>query len=149
MKNTLENFLQALKLTGINLAMDDLILNDLGCPHEPRGLPDGMMAVYAFQFQGQYLKIGKAGARSNARFRHQHYSANGAGSTLAKSLLNDPDFSRYALTEEHIESWIKQNVWRQDILLQADKGPFVLNFLEAFLHCAYQPKYEGFVSQRS
>jgi len=148
MQNTLKNFLQALSLTGITLNMDDLILNDLGCPHESRELPDGMMAVYTFQYQGQHLKIGKAGARSKARFRHQHYSAKGAGSTLARSLLTDPDFSCHALTQECIEAWIKQNIRRQDILLQADKGAFVLNFLEAFLHCTYQPKYEGFASQR-
>lgn len=148
MQNTLKNFLQALSLTGIHLNMDDLILNDLGFPHKSRELPDGMMAVYTFQYQGQYLKIGKAGARSQARFRHQHYSAKGASSTLARSLLNDSDFLQYKLHEDCIESWIKQNVRRQDILLQADKGPFVLNFMEAFLHCTYQPKYEGFVSQR-
>lgn len=106
------------------------------------------MAVYIFQKDGQFLKIGKAGPNSDARFRSQHYSPYRAQSNLARSLLNDRDAEAYQLDEGNVDSWIKKNVRRIDILLDRDVGIFVLNFLEAFLHCALKPKYEGHESQR-
>jgi len=62
--------------------------------------------------------------------------------------LNDPDMQHYNLNKENIKDWIKNNVVRIDIILDESLGIFVLNFLEAFMHCKLKPKYEGFDSQR-
>ena len=148
MKETIDKFLEALRLAGVNLNDSKISFDDLGCPHTPKHMPKGKMAIYTFQRNGQYLKIGKAGSRSNARFRSQHYSPYRANSNLAKSLLNDPDMQSCGLDENNIDEWIKQNIRRVDILIDEDADIFVLNFLEAFLHCAFNPKYEGFKNQR-
>jgi len=123
-------------------------IDDLGCPHTPKALPLGKMAIYAFQKDGQYLKIGKAGPNSGPRFKSQHYNPRSAKSNLAKSLLDDPDMAIYNLNEMEIAAWIKKNIRRVDILIDAVTDIFILNFLEAFLHCRFKPKYEGYENQR-
>jgi hypothetical protein len=148
MKETINNFFEALRLAGVNVDKAKISIDDLGCPHAPKGLPRGKMAIYTFQKDGEYLKIGKAGPNSDARFRSQHYSPNRAKSNLAKSLLDDPDMAPNNLGESIIAEWIKNNVQRIDILIDSDTNIFVLNFLEAFLHCKFKPKYEGFENQR-
>src|SRR5712672_3281759 len=55
----------------------------------PTSLPQGQMAVYGFFWDGVWLKIGKAGAQSQARYTSQHYNPASAPSTLAASLLRD------------------------------------------------------------
>lgn len=147
-EDRINQFIHALALAGIQLDKTKITIDDLGCPHKPNGLPKGKMAVYLFEKGNDFLKIGKAGPNSDARFRSQHYSPYRAQSNLASSLLNDPDAATNSLDESNIDDWIKTNVRRIDILLDADVGIFILNFLEAFLHCALNPKYEGFGSQR-
>lgn len=121
---------------------------DRGCPHSPSGLPQRKMGIYLFKYGDKYLKIGKAGPNSNARFRSQHYKPNSAQSNLAKSILNDPDMGKFNLNNENVSNWIKQNVRRIDILIDSSLPIFVLDLFESFLHCKFKPKYEGFQSQR-
>ena len=121
---------------------------DRGQPHAPKALPRGRMGVYAFLYNDEFLKIGKAGPRSNARFFSQHYQAQGAQSTLAKSLLADEAMARPGLTAENVGEWIRQNTRRIDILLDERLGVFALELIEAALHYRYEPRYEGFKSQR-
>lgn len=148
MKHTIDGFIKALAGAGVTLDSAKITIDDLGCPHTPKGLPSGKMAIYTFQKDGQYLKIGKAGPNSDARFRSQHYSPYRAKSNLAKSLLDDKDMAIHNLDENNVDEWIRKNIHRIDILLDQDVGIFVLNFLEAFLHCKFKPKYEGFENQR-
>jgi hypothetical protein len=148
MNDPIGEFLKALELTGTKVDASKIVVDDLGCPHTSKGLPHGKMAIYTFQRGNRYLKIGKAGPNSDARFRSQHYNPNRAKSNLAKSLLDDPDMAAFNLNEKNIEKWIKNNVRRIDILIEQDVGILVLNFLETFLHCKYRPKYEGFENQR-
>ena len=101
-----------------------------------------------FKYGDSFLKIGKASSRSNTRFRSQHYAPNRSQSNLAKSILNDPTMHKYNLNEEGVGIWIEQNVRRIDLLIDSSVGIFVLNLFEAFLHCKYIPKYEGFENQR-
>lgn len=143
MNDSIKCFIKALELTGLELDVSNIIVDDLECPHEPKSLPHGKMAVYIFQRGDRYLKIGKVGPKSNARFRSQHYNPNRAKSNLAKSLLNDPEMNTFNLNEKNIEKWIKENTQRIDILIEKNAGIFVLNFLEAFLHCKFRPEYEG------
>ena len=122
---------------------------DRGQPHlPPRRLPKGKMAVYTFVYEGEILKIGKAGPNSNARYTSQHYNSKSAMSNLAKSILSDKEMLEKGINEENVGEWIKQNCRRIDIEIDVDLGIFTLEFIEAVLHYKYTPKYEGFSSQR-
>ena len=108
---------------------------DRGQPHSaPRKLPDGKMAVYTFIYDGNFLKIGKAGPNSNARYTSQHYNPGSANSNLAKSLIEDAEMEIYGLTENNVSDWIKYNCRRIDIEMDADLGVFTLELVEAVLH---------------
>jgi hypothetical protein len=148
MKELKENLLSAIRLTGTIINDDQLIIVDRGIPHKSGTLPLGKMGVYSFIYQDYFLKIGKAGPNSNARFNSQHYDPKNSQSNLAKSILNDPDMKGLDLNPENIDEWIKQNTRRIDFLLEASLGIFQLNLVEAFLHLKFKPKYEGFENQR-
>lgn len=116
-------------------------------PDTPLGLTR-MMGVYTFWFEGDFLKIGKAGPSSNARFLSQHYNPRSARSTLAASILLDRRMQEKGITENNVGDWIKNNCRRVDILLDSDLGIFTLELIEAALHYKYEPIYEGFATQR-
>ncbi len=122
---------------------------DRGNPHvAPKKLPEGKMAVYAFIYNDIFLKIGKVGAKSNARYTSQHYHPDSASSTLAKSVLEDKTMQSLGLTKDNVGEWIKTNCRRIDIEIDCDLGIFTLDLIESMLHYKYTPKYEGFTSQR-
>lgn len=121
---------------------------DRGIPHQPKSLPIQMMGVYTFWYEGEFLKIGKAGPSSNARFLSQHYNPRSAQSNLAASLLSDKRMQDKGINENNVGDWIKNNCRRVDILLNADLGIFTLELIEAALHYKYEPNYEGFATQR-
>jgi len=131
--------------------IDDSKINivDCGLPHLPTPLAPGTMGVYAFLYGDRFLKIGKAGPNSNARFQSHHYNPHSSQSNLAKSILRDMEMAQFGLTENGIGSWIKANCRRIDILLDQSLGYFALELVEAMLHFIYEPKYEGFNSQRN
>lgn len=121
---------------------------DRGMPHQPKSLPAGTMGVYTFWYDGESLKIGKAGPNSNARFLSQHYNPRSAKSNLAASLLLDTRMKDKGIDEDNVGNWIKNNCRRVDILLDLDLGIFALELIEAVLHYKYEPTYEGFATQR-
>ena len=121
---------------------------DRGMPHQPRSLPTRMMGIYTFWYEGKFLKIGKAGSRSNARFLSQHYNPRSAQSTFAASILSDKRMQDKGITENNVGDWIKNNCRRVDILLDWDLGIFTLGLIEAALQYKYEPIYEGFATQR-
>ncbi len=131
------------------IAPNQYMIIDRGVPHNPENLPKDKMGVYTFIFKDEFLKIGKAGPRSNARFQSQHYNAGSAKSTLAASLINDKNMSDYAITEENAGDWIKANTRRIDIIFDKKVGIFALELIEAALHYKYKPRYEGFKAQRA
>lgn len=126
----------------------DYEIIDRGIPHQAQSLPPGTMGVYVFLDGSKFLKIGKAGPRSNARFLSQHYNPKSARSTLAASILLDKEMQGEGILEENVGEWIKTNCRRIDILLNTDLGIFALELIEAALHYKYNPVYEGFASQR-
>lgn len=136
------------KYADVIISEDRLKIIDHGCPHLPSGLINGMMGIYIFEHNGVCLKIGKAGEKSDARFRSQHYLPKSSQSNLAKSILNDPEMKNYGLNESNISDWIKNNTRRIDIFIDSKLGIPVLNLLEAYLQCKFKPKYEGFESQK-
>ncbi|WP_243175932.1 hypothetical protein [Clostridium sporogenes] len=121
---------------------------DRGMPHKPKSLPKQKMSVYTFWYNGKFIKIGKAGPNSNARFESQHYNPQSSKSNLAASILSDERMKDKDITENNIGDWIKNNCRRVDILLDSDLGIFSLELIEAALHYKYEPVYEGFVTQR-
>ena len=122
-------------------------INDLGIPHEPKSLQKGYVAVYLFYCPKEkcFLKIGRVGPKSGARFSYQHYNPNCAKSNLASSLLNDKTMKvTYDLSEENIGGWIKENCRRVDILIPEEtSSAFMSELIEVCLHYKFKPKYEG------
>jgi hypothetical protein len=139
---------QVISLAGGNIRNDQIEIDNKNPPHKPEGLRRHSMGVYMFEFNGIFLKIGKANSNSNARFLSQHYNINSSNSNLAKSIFNDNDFEKYNINENAIGEWIKNNIRRIDIFLDESLGMFVLNLVEAYLQLKFLPKYEGYENQR-
>jgi len=146
MKTRIARFLKVAELAGFPVDSKKIEIRQLS-PHEPQSLPAGKMGIYIFYYRGKCLKVGKAGAKSNARFTSQHYAPGRAKSNLAKSLLLDLEMKNKNLSEKEIGAWIKKNTSRTDILIDESLGVWTLNLLEAFLQYQCRPKYEGFKSQ--
>lgn len=127
-------------------SVSDIVVDIRPRPHKQKGLMCGRMAVYCFFLNGQTLKIGIAGPRSDARFRSQHYNPRSAGSTLAGSLIKYP--AKAGISDIQVDSigdWIRAQTDRMDILLPADWGRQLLCRLESFLHLIWNPVYEGVI----
>jgi len=125
----------------------EIVIKDWDCPHEqPSKLEEGYAAVYSFIDidNGQFLKIGKANEKSQARYVSHHYGFK-APSTLAKSICKDrqmPDGAK----EDDIKEWILKNTRRIDILIKcdsSDKNRWATTLIEAIMHYKYMPRYEG------
>ena len=82
-----EIILELSSILGKPISADKFEIVDLGLPHKPTSLPKGKMGIYMFLYDNKFLKIGKAGPKSNARFYSQHYNPKSARSTLAASIL--------------------------------------------------------------
>lgn len=119
-----------------------------GLPHTPKSLEKGTMGVYTFLYKDEFLKIGKAGPSSNARFTSQYYLPRSSQSNLSKSVLLDDNMRNLGINEDNVGDWIKQNCRRIDIILDRNLGIFALELVEAALHYKYEPRYEGFSNQR-
>jgi hypothetical protein len=143
-ESAVSDFLQVARIAGDARAAPCWNIEYLPAPHKPPGLPGGKMAVYAFWGDGGWLKIGKVGPNSDARYRSQHYAPERARSSLAQSLLNDVDCSARCLIDAaSCTEWIKANTHRCNILLPATEPKSLLSLLEAFLHHRLKPRYEG------
>ena len=141
------DLIESIKLTGTRINPEQICILDCGCPHEITTLPKGKMAVYSFFHGNECLKIGKAGPNSNARFNSQHYNPNNSKSNLANSILTNK--FPVKTTSNEIGNWIKNNTQRINFLLDDKLGIFVLNFVEAFLHLKFKPKFEGSKNQNN
>lgn len=141
----LEDFHIVAELGRVDIESDAISIEILNIPHKPpSNLPKGKMAVYVFSDKECVLKVGKAGASSQARYTSQHYNPGSAPSTLAASILKDEYIvQKYELNDQNISYWIKKNTDRVNFLLDADLGKWLLNLLEAFVQCRLQPRYEG------
>lgn len=137
-----------LREVGINPTDEQIKIIDRGKPHSLKFI-DGKMYVYTFRLQDEYLKIGKAGRSSKARFYSHHYNPESSKSNLARSILSDTEMNLHSLSKVTMGDWIKNNIDRVDIEVDEGLGIFTLNLIESILHCMYLPKYEGFKSQRS
>ena len=58
----IEDFKEAAKLAGVQLATSDIEIEKMPAPHVPPSrLPPGKMAVYVFSQDAAFLKVGKVG----------------------------------------------------------------------------------------
>jgi hypothetical protein len=137
-------------LAGVELPKGAVEIETLVAPHvPPTRLPFGKMAVYVFSKQPDVLKVGRVGAKSQARYTTQHYSPRSAISTLAASILADRERLGLGNVEEaSVNQWIRENIDRVNLLVDERFGVPLLTLLEAFLQCRLKPRYEGFKSQR-
>lgn len=142
---------------GISDALARVDVEDLGVPHRPRGLPIGYQGVYTFQLQSVWLKAGKAGAKSGARWQSQHYKATRSLSNLSWSLLEYahrsvveipslPATLREQLRDVHPDEmgdWIKRHTRRVNLLVSASLDSTALTQLEHIAHDVLRPTFEG------
>jgi hypothetical protein len=143
--SSLEAFRTVAAGAGVPISPQEVTVEFCDAPHTaPRRLPSGKVAVYGFWGSGVWLKIGKAGPNSNARYTSQHYSPGSAPSTLARSLADCPDMrSVTGFDAERPGDWIKRSTHRVNILLPMKYNGPVLALLEAYLHVRLKPRYEG------
>ena len=145
MEKALQDFVWVTKLANDPIEIADFTVEYLNAPHKaPSRLPAGKMAVYAFWWGGEWLKIGQVGSKSSARYTSQHYNQKRAKSTLAGSLINDPKmFEITGFNPDNPGDWIKASTCRVNILLSSQRKKTLLTLLESFLHARFNPKYEG------
>ena len=143
-EDALKDFVTVACLARASVRLQDFQVEYLEAPHKaPRHLPTGKMAVYGFWHDGEWLKIGMAGPNSNSRYTSQHYNPNSAGSTLAKSLVNDRAMSgRPNLIPSAPGNWIKSATNRVNILVDSRHGMLLPALLESYLHVRLRPRYE-------
>lgn len=142
--NALDAFVNVAELAGSPVRREEFVVEFLEAPHRPpASLPTGKMAIYCFWGAGEWLKIGKAGPNSQARYTSQHYNPASARSTLAASLARDPEMLRLPdFGPAKPGEWIKSHVHRVNILLSGQRGKRMLALLEAFLQVRLNPRYE-------
>ncbi len=109
-------------------------------------LEDGYMAVYTFALGDKWLKVGQVSKNSNQRYKYDHYKTD-KGSTLARSLINDPKMVKdYSLDKSNVRDWIKNHCDRYDVWIDSTRfsnPTIVLNFVEGLLQYNLNPRYEG------
>lgn len=120
--------------------------------HQPKegnhslSLKNGYMAIYTFALGNEWLKVGQVSKNSNQRYKYDHYKTD-KGSTLARSLINDPDMvSKHSLDKSAIGDWIKKHCDRYDVWIDSRRfsnPKIVLNFVEGLLQYNLNPRYEG------
>ena len=116
--------------------------------YQPKGnhslsLKKGYMAVYTFALGDKWLKVGQVSKNSNTRYKYDHYKTD-KGSTLARSLINDPE--NRSLNESNVGDWIKKHCNRYDVWIDSSRfsnPKIVLNFVEGLLQYNLNPRYEG------
>lgn len=127
-------------------------------PHKAKDLRQGCGAVYVFSLSpqtqapagpGRVLKIGKAGANSNPRFRYQHYTPGSAMSTLAGAILNNPllwPYIGYSKEVADIASWIRENTNRDNFYFTDGS---LIGLFEVYAKAHLGPAFEGSLSSKA
>lgn len=142
--SAMEALVEVVALAGDSICASELEIEFHNAPHRPTGLPRGKMAVYAFWGNGEWIKVGKVGPNSDARFRSQHYQPGRAASSLANSLCKDQRMiSVQGFAPEQCGNWIRAHTHRCNIFVAANKPKSLLSLLETFLHHRLKPRYAG------
>jgi hypothetical protein len=139
----IDDFRTVARLAGIELPNGAIAIEKLPAPHlPPTALPLGKVAVYVFSRGPDVLKVGKVGARSQARYTSQHYNPGSANSTLASSIFTDRGHLGLPQVDvSGVGRWIKENVDRVNFLMDDRYGIPALTLLEVFLQCRLEPRH--------
>lgn len=82
-ESAIDDFRTVARLAGVELSNDSISVEYLSAPHlPPTKLPLVKMAVYVFSKGPEVLKVGKVGAKSQARYTSQHYNPGSARRTI-------------------------------------------------------------------
>jgi hypothetical protein len=96
--------------------------------------------------EGTVLKVGRVGARSEPRFRYQHYNPRSAGSTLASSLLTYrimwPWLGIERLDHDSVKNWMLASLDRFHVFVP-DGHAVVLASLEVYTRARVGSVFEG------
>lgn len=155
----IKDFVAALRdKCGLVLSEDEIVHEHLRAPHSCGDLPPGKAAVYVFTLTenasvpaglNRALKVGKAGPKSNARFRYQHYKIRSANSTLAGAIQNNLVLQYYIGLNHFpidIGRWIQENTDRDNFFIdRSRKG--ILALFEIYLKGRLGPVFEGSLNQ--
>ena len=126
-----------------------------GNSHNPTTLQTGWCGVYVFMNESCCFKVGKAGAKSKARWNSHHYNLDETTpSTLPKSIMKHrEEFKRQypankhreidTLSKANIQNWIKNNMSRIEFLIKDNGDSFALGLLEALAQYRLKPIFEG------
>lgn len=139
------------------LSATDIEVALLGVPHTPVPLRKGWQGVYAFVLGTVWLKVGKVGPNSNARWVSQHYSPTRSLSNLPWSLMRYTHLSSFnhprlpanlrtelrAVPPNAFGDWIKKHAARVNFTIRADLGSVALDRLERIAHDVLKPVFEG------
>ena len=98
------------------------------------------VCIFYHESGRQFLKIGKAGPKSQPRI-YQRYLPDSSRSNLAASLLSNAEYAAMLGPASEVASWIRANT-RLFLLVLPDDDRFARNFLEAFLHLKLKPVFE-------
>ena len=132
----------------------------LKVPHHAKDLSHGYGAVYIFTLAessqakaplNRALKVGKAGANSNARFKYQHYKSGSAKSTLAGAIENNPllwNYIGFPGSSVDVGEWIRNNTDRDNFYIAESKKE-IIDFLEIYLKAILGPVFEGSLSSKA
>ncbi len=137
-------------------------------PHKNIRLKEEHSAIYVFSLNYNYdkcldkcrvLKVGKVSKNSIPRFQNQHYLDNSTGSTLAKSINNNPllwdylginyslDKNKITINED-VSNWLKLNTDRDHFFLYSQYESKLLDILESFIRGILGSVYEGSLLKR-
>lgn len=145
-KQLRDDFLVVAKLGGIKIQRDNICIDKIpmGQHEKLKDLPKGKTAVYVFSYKERFLKVGRVGPRSQARYKSQHYNPCSSRSNLAKSLLKNESAARdHCLTIENVGEWIREKTDRVNFIFDANVDKRTPKLLEAFAQCKLEPVFEG------
>jgi len=144
----------------IQISVEDIAHELLIAPHQPGDLRPGHGAVYVFTLTSssvalagpnRALKVGKAGPKSNARFRYQHYKSGSSNSTLAGAIENNPilwSFIGLTILNKYVGEWIRENTDRDNFYIAEDKKELIYLF-EVYVKARLGPVFEGSLSSKA
>lgn len=155
--NMSQNLANRLKTEFINLTGIDCIAvyMEMGKEHIPTTLSTSEKGVYVFLYGNYCFKVGKAGAKSQARWNSHHYNLDKTTpSTFPKSIKKDiARFKCFFPVEKHdeidnltlgnVKEWIRNNTSRIEFKISSSESDYALNFLESLLQFRLMPEYEG------
>lgn len=148
-ENIIEDFESITKIKCVYSIMEK------GDDHVPTKLSKEQQGVYVFFNEDKAFKVGKAGAKSQARWNSHHYNLDEkTPSTFPKSFMaNLENFKSFfpdnmhkemeAINNSNVKNWVRKNLSRIEFKISSEESKIALNLLEALVQFYFPPLYEG------